>query len=198
MWAAGTLEIAQPLKLGAEAEKVSTVKSVELKSGKSGTLVFVNIEHKFSQHGQLCITEEQNLVYRELPASPAPLPPGEQAATDAIWSRALTPDPVLLFRFSALTYNGHRIHYDRDYAVREEFYPGLVVHGPLLATLLLDLVQREQPGAQIAKFKFRAQRPTCDLGPLHLHAKRDGNTVQLWSADHENYVGMTASVELRD
>jgi 3-methylfumaryl-CoA hydratase len=196
MWAAGALNIAQALRLGVSAEKVSTVRSVELKDGKSGTLVFVNLEHRLYQQGQLCISEEQNLVYRAMPDGPALLPAGELAPQNTDWSRTLQPDPVLLFRFSALTYNGHRIHYDRDYAMQKEFYPGLVVHGPLLATLLVDLVLREKPDATINQFRFRAVRPTFDMNVLHLRGQRDGNTIQLCSADHENYLGMTATAVL--
>lgn len=198
MWAAGALDISQPLRLGIPAEKISTVRSIELKEGKSGALVFVNLEHRVYQDGKLCISEDQNLVYRALPTGPAPLPAGEPAPVEADWSRALQPDPVLLFRFSALTYNGHRIHYDRDYAMREEFYPGLVVHGPLLATLLADLVLREQPAAKISQFRFRAVRPAFDMNPLRLQGQRDGITIRLCSVDHENYIGMSATAVLRD
>lgn len=198
MWAAGALDIKQPLRLGIPAEKNSTVRSVQMKTGKSGTLIFVTLEHRLLQKDQLCITEEQNLVYREAPCGPVPLPTGEPAPMSADWSRTLQPDPVQLFRYSALTYNGHRIHYDRDYAVREEFYPGLVVHGPLLATLLLDLVARENPSQRVASFRFRAQRPTFDFNPLHLCGKRDGATVHLWSADADNLIGMSATAKLGD
>lgn len=198
MWAAGSLNFNKTLRLAIPAEKVSTVRSVELKDGKSGTLVFVNLEHRLYQEGQLCISEEQNLVYRAMPTGPAPLPAGETAAVNADWSRTLQPDPVLLFRFSALTYNGHRIHYDRDYAMREEYYPGLVVHGPLLATLLVDLVLREQPAAQISQFRFRAVRPAFDMNVLHLRGQCDGNSIRLCSADHENTIGMSATAVLGD
>ena len=131
MWAAGALEIAQPLVLGQATEKVSTITSVEAKEGRSGPLVFVNLNHELSQGGNLCITEEQNLVYREAPRERTELPPGVNATQTPEFSKEVIPDPVLLFRYSALTYNGHRIHYDRDYAVNTELYPALVVHGPL-------------------------------------------------------------------
>ena len=117
MWAAGALTIAQPLVLGLATEKVSTITSVEAKDGRSGPLVFVNLRHELSQGGNLCITEEQNLVYREAPRERTELPPGEMATEGPEFSREVTPDPVLLFRYSALTYNSHRIHYDREYAV---------------------------------------------------------------------------------
>lgn len=198
MWAAGAIDIKQPLRLGVPAEKISTVRSVEMKSGRSGTLIFVTLEHRLLQNDQLCISEEQNLVYREAPCEPMPQPPGEPAPMAADWSRTLQPDPVLLFRYSALTYNSHRIHYDRDYAVREEFYPGLVVHGPLLATLLLDLVAREHPSQCVTSFRFRAQRPAFDFNPLLLCGRCDGDNIQLWSADQDNFIGMSATAVLGD
>jgi 3-methylfumaryl-CoA hydratase len=196
MWAAGSLDIAQPLRLGMPAEKFSTIRSVELKSGKSGALVFVDLDHCLYQEGRLCIREGQTLVYRPMPSGPGALPPGEPAPLAAEWSRTLTPDSVLLFRFSALTYNAHRIHYDRDYARRRECYPGLVVHAPLLATLLLDLISREQPGIALGQFRFRAVRPTFDVGPVQLRGQREADSVRLWSADHQNYLGVTASATI--
>jgi 3-methylfumaryl-CoA hydratase len=158
MWAAGSMDILQPLKLGAAATRSSVIKSVDAKTGKTGILAFVTLDHQIFQDGQLCIREEQSLVYREMPTAPAALPSGEPAPAEADWSRIVRPDPILLFRYSALTYNGHRIHYDRPYAVNQELYPGLIVHGPLLATLLLDLAQTKISGARIAAFRFRAQR----------------------------------------
>ncbi|MEO8297347.1 MAG: acyl-CoA dehydrogenase [Burkholderiales bacterium] len=196
MWAAGKLQITQPLVIGAAARRVSTVRSVELKEGKTGPLVFVTLDHELLQGDRLCLREEQNLVYREAPAAPAPLPPGEAAATTSAWSATVVPDPVLLFRFSALTYNGHRIHYDRDYATQQEFYPALVVHGPLLATLLLDLLQRERPGAAISEFRFRAQRPAFDTDPVKLCGAIDGAQVKLWTVDPQGMVGMSATATL--
>lgn len=196
MWAAGTLEIEQPLVLGTRAEKTSIIRSVELKAGKTGPLVFVVIDHVLQQDGQVCIREEQNVVYRDLPVVAAPLPPGEIAPNNADWCQTVVPDPVLLFRFSALTYNSHRIHYDREYAVGEEFYPALVVHSPLLATLLLDLVVTNNEDKRVAKFGFRAVRPTFDLGALAVSGKRERDEVSLWSTDHEGFLGMTANAVL--
>ena len=196
MWASGALNIVHPLIIGSPAERISTVRSVDLKQGKSGALVFVTLCHRLQQRGRLCISEEQNLVYRALPtatAATAATAAGEPAVVTADWSRTIQPDPVLLFRFSALTYNAHRIHYDQDYAIRQEFYPGLVVHGPLLAILLLDLFVQALPDASPTHFSFRAQRPTFALGAVCLRGKRNGSNVKLWSADHENYVGLSAT-----
>ena len=108
----------------------------------------------------------------------------------------MTPDPVLLFRYSALTYNSHRIHYDREYAVNAELYPALVVHGPLLATLLLDLVYEKFPGARIEGFNFRAVRPTFESHSFTLCGRRSGKQLQLWSEDHEGYLCMKAEATI--
>lgn len=196
MWAAGNLQIEQPLVLGTPAKKKSTIRSVELKEGKSGALVFVNIEHALYQNDKLCILEEQNIVYRDMPTAFAPLPPGDVASKDADWTKTIVPDPVLLFRFSALTYNCHRIHYDREYATKEEFYPALVVHGPLLATLLLDLVGAQAKDKRVGKFSFRAVRPTFDNAAFTVSGKREGDQVNMWTIDHEGFAGMTAKVVL--
>lgn len=198
MWAAGDLTLHEPLRLGRAARRTSTVRSVEHKQGRAGSLVFVTVAHELEQDGKPRISELQHLVYREAPTAPVPLPPAEPASTASDWSRTVHPDPVMLFRFSALTYNGHRIHYDRDYATREEFYPALVVHGPLLATLLLDLAAREgQPPAMPAHFSFRAQRPAFDTDPLKLYGRREPDGVALWTADASGMVGMTASARYR-
>jgi len=193
MWAAGAMQCEAPLHIGMVARRRSTVRSVDLKDGRTGPLVFVTVDHMLEQHGRACIREEQNIVYREAPTAPAPLAPCEPATKVAQWSLPFKPDPPQLFRFSALTYNGHRIHYDRDYAVREEFYPALVVHGPLLATALLDLLARGRPGAVVRAFKFRALRPAFDTDTLLLCAAADGgDAVDLWTQDLQGQVGMTA------
>ena len=199
MWAAGELTLHEPLRLGRVARKTSTVRSVDLKQGKAGALVFVTVAHELEQDGQPRLSERQHIVYREAPTAPAPLPPGEAAPADADWRRDLVPDPVMLFRFSALTYNGHRIHYDRDYATREEFYPALVVHGPLLATLLLDLAARERPGAVPTHFGFRAQRPAFDTDALRLNGRLNAGAdgAALWTSDPRGFVGMSATLRWR-
>jgi len=196
MWAAGGLKPSAPLRLGEPAERMSSIRAVEHKRGRSGELFFVTIEHDVRQRGILCIHEEQTLVYRAMPTGGSPMPPGESASAAADWSRTVTIDPVLLFRFSALTYNAHRIHYDRDYATGTEGYPGLVVHGPLLVLLLLDLVREHDSEARIRSFRFRAVRPTFDRGSLSLRGRREGPLMTLWSADGENTVGMSASANL--
>ncbi|MBK8971459.1 MAG: acyl-CoA dehydrogenase [Hahellaceae bacterium] len=195
MWAAGEAEYLQPLVIGQPAQRISTIESVELKSGSTGPLVFVNVRHDILQNGTRCVTQTQNLVYREHPAPDAPQPPAKAAPGDAQWSRTVKPDPVLLFRYSALTYNGHRIHYDRPYALQDEGYPALVVHGPLLVTLILDLLRHSLPDAPLRKLRFRATRPTFDSHPFAVQGKAEGQSLRFWSADHEGALCMTLDAE---
>jgi 3-methylfumaryl-CoA hydratase len=144
------------------------------------------------------IHEEHDIVYRDLASPGEPAPAGVPAPQDALWTREIRPDDVLLFRYSALTFNGHRIHYDRSYVTHEEGYPGLIVHGPLIATLLVDLVRRQVPGARLASFQFRAVRPTFDLHPFRLNGRpsADGKTIDLWASDHEGWLTMQAQATL--
>lgn len=197
MWAAGSIRRFADLVVGEPATKTSTVRAIDAKSGRTGTLVFVTVSHELSQRGQPCIEETQNLVYRAA-ATAASMPPGEPAPGDAQWADTLVPDSQLLFRYSALTYNGHRIHYDVEYARTVEFYPALVVHGPLLATLLLDAFTSRHPDARIGSFSFRAVRPSFVDRPLTIAGRRDGNVAKLWTADHEAALGMHATVEIAD
>jgi 3-methylfumaryl-CoA hydratase len=196
MWAAGALEIERPLYLGREATRRSEIRDVRAKVGRSGPLVFITLDHELRQDGVPCIREEQNLVYREMPDDNAPLSSGERASQNADWSVAVVPDPVLLFRYSALTFNGHRIHYDRSYAMGQEFYPALVVQGPLLATMLLELVRMQLPGAVLREFRFRAIRPSFDTHPFTLNGTRSGNKLELWTADKDRQLCVTASARL--
>lgn len=193
MWAAGEFSYQHPLRLGVAAVQHSRITSVDLKQGSTGTLVFVSLEHQIRQGLQLCLVEKQHLVYREMPDGPNPLPPGDPAPYEADHQQALQPDPVLLFRYSALTFNGHRIHYDRNYATQQEHYPALVVHGPLLATLLAEQVALLYPEARIARFKFRAVRPVFDTDRLLLCSKRSGDSLELWTQNQDGFVTMTAT-----
>lgn len=119
-------------------------------------------------------------------------------AQDAAWRRTIVPDDVLLFRYSALTFKGHRIHYDRRYVIQVEGYPGLVVHGPLIATLLLDLLRREKPDAVVTGFEFRAARPVFDLHPFSVHGNPSahGRCVELWAQDHDGFLAVQATATL--
>lgn len=197
MWAAGQAEYKQALVIGEPARRTSTIESVELKTGRSGTLVFVNVRHDIHQGDALCISQLQNIVYREASEDAEfTLPPGKPAPATAAFSDTIQPNPVLLFRYSALTYNGHRIHYDRPYATQEEGYPALVVHGPLLVTLLLELPRRHLDGRRIAEFSFRAIRPTFDTHAFTVAGVADGDNLKLWSADFENCLCMSIDAKL--
>jgi 3-methylfumaryl-CoA hydratase len=193
MWAGGRFEFHQPLCVGDAITRDSRITRVDAKAGRSGTLVFVTVRHEVSGPRGLALTEEHDIVYRELPAPGSPLPPPQPAPTDATFEREIVPDPVLLFRYSALTFNGHRIHYDRAYVTGVEGYPGLVVHGPLVATLLLDLLRQAQPAARITRFAFTAMRPLFDIHRFHVcgRALADGR-VALWARDFEGALAMQA------
>ena len=181
MWAGGRLKFLRPLKLGEQATRTSTILKVESKTGRSGTLVFVTVQHELAGAVGPAIVEEQDLVYREAAAPGAiPAPPASGPAPSAAWRRDVLPDPVLLFRYSALTMNGHRIHYDRPYAMDEEAYPGLVVHGPLQATLLIDLARREL-GKAITGFDFRGQSPAFDGTPLNVCGEPTEGGASVWT-----------------
>lgn len=196
MWAGGRLDFLQPLRVGETVTRVSTIQDVTVKEGRSGALVFVCVRHEFSQAQGLALREEHDIVYRDAPqpgaAQPAPTP----APRDEQFSREIVPDPVLLFRYSALTFNGHRIHYDRSYVTGVEGYPGLVVHGPLIATLLLDLLRRHLPDAKVQRFSFKAVRPTFDIHPFSVCGKVEGRTATLWGRDHEGWLTMQATAEI--
>lgn len=198
MAAGGRLTFLAPLTIGSSAERISRVASVERKEGRSGRLAFVTVEHDIEVDGVTAIREEQDIVYRE-PARPGSSPPAPTRASDnAQWQREIHPTEVLLFRYSALTLNGHRIHYDRSYAREAEGYPDLVVHGPLIATLLVDLVARELPGMTLREYAFKAVRPTFLGHPFRVCAKpsADGRVVELWAQDHEGWLTMTARAVL--
>ncbi|MBS0609878.1 MAG: MaoC family dehydratase N-terminal domain-containing protein [Proteobacteria bacterium] len=202
MWAGGRLswEAANPLRVGQQVQRQSTIQSVTHKAGRSGELLFVLVEHQYRNAQGLALTEEHDIVYRSAaqPGDPAPPPTKPPLHGQAAWSRTIAPDEVLLFRYSALTFNGHRIHYDRKYVTEVEGYAGLIVHGPLIATLLLDLLRRSLPDAQLVRFDFRAVRPTTDLHPFSVHGKpsSDGKTVELWAQDHEGWLTMQGTAQL--
>jgi len=189
MWAGGRLRFLAPLAVGAPATRVSEIVSVAAKEGQSGRLVFVTVRHRISAEGVLAVEEAHDIVYREAPrpgtsAPPAPAPPAGP------WRREVRPDPVLLFRFSALTFNAHRIHYDRAYATGIEGYPGLVVHGPLMAVLLLDLLCREAPEARLAAFDYRARAPLFDDAPFTVSGAPNGEGATLWAIGPDGGLAM--------
>ena len=187
MWAASDININTPLCIGETAVKHSEIVRITEKNGKSGRLVFVDLCHKiFNKAGETAIVEKQTIVYTEAIKSGA-MPPTRRAPGQSPWKRSLIPDAVLLFRYSALTFNPHRIHYDQPYVEQEEGYPGLVVHGPLIATLMVDLCRRERPEAQIKRFSFRAMAPLFCNNEMVLGAlpSEDGSCAHVWVANHE-------------
>ena len=201
MWAASQFEFRSPVRIGDSVERTSTIADVSTKEGRTGPLVFVKVRHEVRSNGspEPAIVEFHDIVYREAKRPGDPEPPPQRADTGAAWQRSIVPDDVLLFRYSALTFNGHRIHYDRKYVTEVEGYPGLIVHGPLIATLLMDLVRRNLPDADVATFRFRAVRPTFDLDPFRVngHPQDDGKTIKLWAEDHEGWLTMDAIATLR-
>jgi 3-methylfumaryl-CoA hydratase len=200
MWAGSRVGFQQLLRVGERVEQVSVIERVEEKRGRAGTLVFVTVRHLVSGENGLAIDDEQDLVYRDAPKSDGQAPPaGEEPAPMGKWHRQIVPDDVLLFRYSALTFNGHRIHYDRRYVTGVEGYPGLVVHAPLLATLLLDLVRRQLPQATLERFRFKALRPTFDISPFTIEGGPGENEhhLRLWSTDNRGQVGVEAEAWTR-
>ena len=181
MWAGGRLRFEQALHLGERVSKASTILKVEEKNGKSGRLVFVTVEHRLFGENGLAIVEEQDLVYRGA-AAPGSItgPDTAAAAPQCAWHRTLFPDEVLLFRYSALTMNGHRIHYDLPYARDEEAYPALVVHGPFQATCLAAMAQREL-GAPLRTFDFRGQSPAFAGTTLHVCGDPGEDGARVWT-----------------
>ena len=205
-----------PLRVGAPIARVSRIVAVVQKAGRSGPLVFVKVRHEIRNHAGVALIEDHDIVYRESaeasarPASfdsPLVLSPSkdERLAQDRPirsgipeWTREIVPDEVLLFRYSALTFNGYRIHYDRQFATTVQRYPGLVVHAPLIATLLADLLRRNLPGANVATFTFRALRPLFDGAPFTVCGRPadDGLSAALWASDAGGAVAFEAAATL--
>ena len=190
MWAGSRLEFLRPLRVGARIARLSRIQDVTAKEGRSGPLVFVTVRHEVSDEEGPVLTDEHDIVFRgETALGNKPVP----AATDETWRREIRPDPVLLFRYSAVTFNSHRIHYDHPYVTKVEGYPGLVVHGPLIATLLVDLFRRHS-NATLRTYSFRALRPLYDTASfwtcgLPNDAER---SAKLWTRDAQGAVTMDA------
>ncbi|WP_196248236.1 FAS1-like dehydratase domain-containing protein [Pseudomonas chlororaphis] len=181
MWAGGRLEFFEPLRAGFDAHCLSTISHVEEKTGRTGALLFVTVRHEYSQDGRLAIREEQDIVYRE------PSPPKQGSGEPLLqgdWREAVEPSPTLLFRYSAVTFNGHRIHYDFPYVTETEGYPGLVVHGPLIATLSLRAFCRAHPDARLRRFAYRGLRPLIAPQPFEVGGRlvRPG-VAELWAGN---------------
>jgi 3-methylfumaryl-CoA hydratase len=201
MWAGSQFQFNEPLRVGDAVTRVSTIHDITEKSGRTGPLVFVKVRHEISREGaaDAAITEFHDIVYREAAKAEDVPPPPQRAPENAPWERQWVPDDVLLFRYSALTFNGHRIHYDRRYVTESEGYPGLIVHGPLIATLLLDLLRHQHPGAEVVRYSFKAVRPTFDIHPFFVCGEPlgDGRSFHLWARDHEGWLTMDATAVIR-
>lgn len=183
MWAGGRVDFLSPVPLDAEMTRRSTIVDIADKVGSSGPMTFVIVRHEISVEGRLAIREEQDIVYRGASGSRAsPAVDGASAPAEHFdFRRCVALGPVELFRYSALTFNGHRIHYDRDYATAAEGYPGLVVHGPLIATMLVDTLLRWKPGTKLTRFIFRARSPLFDATPFDVCAKASQDGAKVWA-----------------
>ena len=197
MFAGGRTEFVAPLRIGQRARRRGTVVSVEEKQGRSGALVFVTVRYEVTTEAGLALREEQDLVYREAAKSAEAPKPGTDPIPPGAWTRTITPDEVMLFRFSALTFNAHRIHYDYPYVTEVEGYPHLIVHGPLSALLLADLACRDG-GRTLQRFAFRGRSPLFADRPFTLvGGMEDQNRARLAAWSHDRRLAMTAEAELR-
>ncbi len=194
MFAGARYRFHRPLRVGEAVRRKTEITDITQKQGVSGELIFIKLKHEISGASGLAIEEEHDVVYRDVSAPAQPPAPQEAATIDAQWRESFVPDPVLLFRYSALTFNGHRIHYDRTYATEEEGYPGLVVHGPLIALALSEMVGRRTAGRALATFRFRAKRALFDLHPFETVGGFEDGTTGFWlkALDHQGAVAMEA------
>jgi 3-methylfumaryl-CoA hydratase len=198
MWAGGRFEFHRPLRVGESYIRTSRILDVQHKEGRTGPLVFVVVRHEIGNAEGTALIEEQDIVYRDHPRPSDPAPAPQPAPKDARWERVVRPDDVLLFRYSALTFNAHRIHYDWRYATQVEGYPGLVVHGPLIATLLLDLLRRSMPEANVTRFAFRAVSPLFDAASFWVCGNSESNakTVSLWARNESGSLATSATATI--
>lgn len=181
MWAGGRLQFLHPLYIGQNAERCSTIADVQVKQGRTGELLFVTLRHEYFQKGELCIYEEQDIVYRE------PSPPKlslDTPLSQPQWTENIHPTTVMLFRYSAVTFNGHRIHYDWPYATKEEGYPGLVVHGPMIATRMLQSFCKAKPGVIPVRYAYRGLRPLIANDDFQVAGRcLESGKAELWAAN---------------
>jgi 3-methylfumaryl-CoA hydratase len=195
MWAGGRIEFRRPVRVGDALQRESEIVSIEPKTGRSGNMVFVTVRHTLTAAGETAVVDEVDIVYREPAkagdAAPAPRP----APRSAAWRREMVADPVMLFRYSALTFIGHRIHYDIDYCRQEEGYPGLVVHGPLQTLLILDLCRRSDP-RPVKRIDYRALHPLFHFERFSVSGQpaADGITSEVWTANEAGNYAMRATV----
>lgn len=198
LWAGSRLSFQRPLVVGSEVSRTSKILDVATKQGRSGELVIVRLRHRIEDRNGPLLSEEQDIVYCELPRASAPVREPVAAPATSTWRQTIVPDPVLLFRYSAATFNGHRIHYDRRFTQISEGYPALLVHGPLMATMLVGLVCRSLPGASISTFGFKAMAPVFDDRPFDLCAQYAGadSDVRVWVQNADGHLCIDGQVTL--
>ncbi|MGH8249858.1 MAG: FAS1-like dehydratase domain-containing protein [Steroidobacteraceae bacterium] len=198
MFAGARIRFHGPIRIGDHVERCATVRDVQVKEGRSGPLVFVTVCHELSVGGQMALQEEQDIVFRGAASGDSFGGSVGEAPDDAQFSRDVAPDPVLLFRYSALTFNGHRIHYDRDYAMSQEGYPGLVVQAPLIATLLAELLRRHHPDVHMVSARFRALLPIYDTSPFSICGRCIGDAAVLWAQAPGGGIALRLDAQLRE
>ncbi len=195
MWAGSRMQYHQPMALGQTIQKISTIHDIKIKEGKSGSLAFVTVKHEYHNNSGLALTEEQDLVYRDQPPAMTEPPERKPAPTDAEWSQTVETSTPLLFRYSAVTFNAHKIHYDEPYAVKVEGYPGLVVHGQLVATFLLQSLLQAHPNKVLASFNFKAVSPLFCGESFNAQGKQTSpEGAELWAATPQGGITMQANV----
>jgi 3-methylfumaryl-CoA hydratase len=185
MWAGGELEFIDPLRVGDEAKRTSRISDVTVKSGSTGTLCFVAVEHVITTSRGAAIRERHDIVYRDIGGAPAASPKAPPPPPVAKHRESHVSDPVLLFRYSALTFNGHRIHYDRDYVTKVEGYPGLIFHGPLQASLIVELAAKLHNGRPPKKLAYRGVQPLFEGSEFSVNANDKDGGMELWVANAE-------------
>jgi 3-methylfumaryl-CoA hydratase len=184
MWAGGELEFFEALRVGDEMTRTSRISDVTMKTGSSGVLCFVSVEHLITTPRGTAIRERQDIVYRDMSTAPASAPAKPPAPPPAAQHReSHMADPVLLFRYSALTFNGHRIHYDRDYVTKVEGYPGLIFHGPMQAAFLVEFAAKLHGGAAPKKFSYRGVQPLFEGNEFSINANNTNAVMELWTAN---------------
>jgi 3-methylfumaryl-CoA hydratase len=200
MFAGDRFRFHRPLRIGDRIRRETELADMSMKAGSTGTLVFATVINRLFGPDGLALEEERRTVFRDevKPGDRNQAPRREPPPSDVPWRRTVTPDPILLFRFSALTFNSHRIHYDRRWAMEVEGYPGLVVHGPLTSTLLIDFVRDENPGRRVMSYTTQARAPLFDTAPFELRGRptAGGKGCELWAVTPEGTVAMSAQAEL--
>lgn len=203
MWAGSRVRLLSPYGVDQPLQHQRELAAIQPKSGRSGDMIFVTVVHEFRCEGKVVVREEQDIVYRNASTAAVTAPgvkPGAEimAAFEYDWCNTITPDPLMLFQYSAVTHNGHRIHYDRNYAITQENYPALVVQGPLTATCLLDLYLKNNPGSRVESFSFRGLSPLYDLADCYMMGSGDSNSAELWAVGPDGNRAMTLSVSAAD